>query len=101
MNADIFQPEAFATLHPNLPIGIHRGLSRLATCGEVSVGHYEFGLYRGSSSGGPTTWRMTWGSILNSMASTLSRVYSLRRWKSIATGSPEVTLSFGSLPRSI
>ena len=49
MNAEISQPEAFATLHANLPIGIHPGLSRLAMCGEVSVGHYEFGLYRGSS----------------------------------------------------
>jgi len=101
MNAEISQPEAFATLHPNLLIGIHRALRRLAAHGQVSGGYYEFGLYRGSSSGGPTTWRMTWGSILNSMPSTLSRVYPLRRWTSIATGSLEVTLSFGSLPRSI
>jgi len=49
MNAEISQPEAFATLHPNLLIGIHRALRRLAARGQVSSGYYEFGLYRGFS----------------------------------------------------
>jgi O-methyltransferase len=49
VNTKISQPEAFATLHPNLLIGIHRALSRLAARGQVSGGYYEFGLYRGFS----------------------------------------------------
>ena len=49
-NSPLSQPEAFATLHPNLLIGIHRALIRLAAQGQVSGGgYYEFGLYRGFS----------------------------------------------------
>ncbi len=43
------QAPAFATLHPNLLIGIHRALSLLAARGQTSGGYFEFGLYRGFS----------------------------------------------------
>jgi len=49
MNTKISQPEDIATLHPNLLIGMYRALGHLAANGQVSGGHYEFGLYRGFS----------------------------------------------------
>ncbi len=39
----------FATLHPNLLIGIHRALALLAARKQKVGGYFEFGLYRGFS----------------------------------------------------
>jgi len=39
----------FATLHPNLVIGIYRAMSILVSRGQTSGGYFEFGLYSGFS----------------------------------------------------
>ena len=49
MSIEISPAPTFATLHPNLLIGIHRALGRLAARGQTSGGYFEFGLYRGFS----------------------------------------------------
>ena len=49
MSAAPADAAAFATLHPNLLIGIHRALSLLAARGQTTGGYFEFGLYRGFS----------------------------------------------------
>lgn len=49
MKTEISPPADFATLHPNLLIGIHRALTRIAARGQTSGGYFEFGLYRGFS----------------------------------------------------
>lgn len=40
---------AFAPLHPNLVIGIHRALKILAARNQIEGGYFEFGLYSGFS----------------------------------------------------
>lgn len=51
MTARVLQPQspAFAPLHPNLLIGIHRALNLLSARGQTSGGYFEFGLYSGFS----------------------------------------------------
>jgi O-methyltransferase len=49
MSAENIPAPVFATLHPNLLIGVHRALSLLAARGQTTGGYFEFGLYRGFS----------------------------------------------------
>jgi ABC-type amino acid transport substrate-binding protein len=49
MSAENIPVPVFATLHPNLLIGVHRALSLLAARSQTTGGYFEFGLYQGFS----------------------------------------------------